>query len=100
MPGTPEGVPGTVSLQTRPEAGATSVERVAAGAGAAGVRVVDREALLLDGVDEVDRRAAEVPNKRIARQVWEVLVFMIWHGIFVEERIHPQIPEPVYPVRL
>ncbi|MFQ1000980.1 asparagine synthase (glutamine-hydrolyzing) [Modestobacter sp. SSW1-42] len=45
-------------------------------------------------------RSAEVPSKRIARQVWEVLVFMIWHGIFVEERIHPQIPEPVYPVRL
>jgi asparagine synthase (glutamine-hydrolysing) len=24
----------------------------------------------------------------------------VWHGIFVEERIHPEIPEPVYPVRL
>ncbi|MGY1844110.1 asparagine synthase (glutamine-hydrolyzing) [Modestobacter sp. SYSU DS0875] len=45
-------------------------------------------------------RQAEVPSKRIARQVWEVLVFMIWHGIFVEERIAPQIPEPAYPVRL
>jgi asparagine synthase (glutamine-hydrolysing) len=45
-------------------------------------------------------RSAEVPSKRIARQVWEVLVFMIWHGIFVEGRIHPDIPEPVYPVRL
>jgi asparagine synthase (glutamine-hydrolysing) len=45
-------------------------------------------------------REAEVPSKRIARQVWEVLVFMVWHGIFVEERIHPEIPEPVYPVRL
>ena len=43
---------------------------------------------------------AEVPSKRIARQVWEVLVFMIWHGIFVEERIRPEVPEPVYPVRL
>src|SRR5271155_5051463 len=31
-----------------------SVEGVAAGAGAGGVRVVDGEALLLDGVDEVD----------------------------------------------
>jgi asparagine synthase (glutamine-hydrolysing) len=39
-------------------------------------------------------------SKRIARQVWEVLVFMVWHGIFVEERIKPQIPETVYPVRL
>src|SRR3954467_4508082 len=36
------------------------VERVAAGAGAARVGVVDREALLLDGVDEVDGRAAQV----------------------------------------
>src|ERR1700757_4011315 len=36
------------------------VERVAAGAGAGRVRVVDREALLLDGVDEVDRRAHQV----------------------------------------
>src|SRR3954453_5797521 len=45
-------------------------------------------------------RSAEVPSKRIARQVWEVLVFMVWHGIFVEERITPVIPEPAYPVRL
>jgi asparagine synthase (glutamine-hydrolysing) len=45
-------------------------------------------------------RTAEVPSKRVARQVWEVLVFMVWHGIFVEERIRPEIPETVYPVRL
>jgi asparagine synthase (glutamine-hydrolysing) len=45
-------------------------------------------------------REAEVPSKRIARQVWEVLVFMVWHGIFVEERIRPEIPETVYPVSL
>ena len=37
-----------------------SVERVAAGAGAGGVGVVDGEALLLDGVDEVDRGALDV----------------------------------------
>src|SRR3954447_8643850 len=36
------------------------VERVAAGAGAAGVRVVDGEALLLDGVNEVDDRTLQV----------------------------------------
>ncbi|TFV89460.1 asparagine synthase (glutamine-hydrolyzing) [Blastococcus sp. CT_GayMR16] len=41
-----------------------------------------------------------VAAKRTARQVWTVLVFMIWHGIFVEERIKPEIPETVYPVRL
>jgi asparagine synthase (glutamine-hydrolysing) len=45
-------------------------------------------------------RTAEQPSKRIARQVWEVLVFMVWHGIFVEERIKPEIPETVYPVKL
>ena len=50
---------------------------------------------LLDGM-----RTAETPSKRTARQLWEVLVFMVWHGIFVEERIHPVIPETVYPVRL
>ncbi|MGY1620366.1 asparagine synthase (glutamine-hydrolyzing) [Geodermatophilus sp. SYSU D00691] len=45
-------------------------------------------------------RTADQPSKRTARQVWEVLVFMVWHGIFVEERIKPEIPETVYPVRL
>jgi len=35
-----------------------------------------------------------------SRKIWTLLVFMIWHGIFVEQRIAPQIPEPVYPVRL
>jgi asparagine synthase (glutamine-hydrolysing) len=35
-----------------------------------------------------------------SRKIWTLLVFMIWHGIFVEERIRPQIPEPVYPVRV
>jgi len=27
-------------------------------------------------------------------------VFMIWHGIFVERRITPEIPATVYPVAL
>ncbi|GAA4388388.1 asparagine synthase (glutamine-hydrolyzing) [Tsukamurella soli] len=35
-----------------------------------------------------------------SRRIWTVLVFMIWHGIFVEDRIHPAIEEPDYPVRL
>jgi asparagine synthase (glutamine-hydrolysing) len=35
-----------------------------------------------------------------SRKLWTLLVFMIWHGIFVEERITPTVPEPVYPVRL
>jgi asparagine synthase (glutamine-hydrolysing) len=33
-----------------------------------------------------------------SRKIWTILVFMIWHGIFVEERIKPEIPEPAYPV--
>ena len=40
------------------------------------------------------------PSKRTARQLWEVLVFMVWHGIFVEERIAVDVPETVYPVTL
>jgi asparagine synthase (glutamine-hydrolysing) len=35
-----------------------------------------------------------------SRKIWTLLVFLIWHGIFVEGRITPEIPEPVYPVRL
>ncbi|MGY1730671.1 asparagine synthase (glutamine-hydrolyzing) [Geodermatophilus sp. SYSU D01045] len=45
-------------------------------------------------------RTEEVPSKRIARQLWSVLVFMVWHGIFVEERIVVDVPETVYPVKL
>jgi asparagine synthase (glutamine-hydrolysing) len=33
-----------------------------------------------------------------SRKLWTLLVFMIWHGIFVEGRVRPAIPEPVYPV--
>src|SRR5690349_4961636 len=44
-----------------------SVERVAAGAGTRRVRVVDREALLLDRVDEVDRRAHQVRGAHLVR---------------------------------
>jgi asparagine synthase (glutamine-hydrolysing) len=35
-----------------------------------------------------------------SRKIWTLLVFMIWHGIFVERRIRPDVPETVYPVRL
>ncbi len=35
-----------------------------------------------------------------SRRIWTLLVFMIWHGIFVENRIKPDIQEPTYPVRL
>ena len=33
-----------------------------------------------------------------SRRIWTVLVFLVWHGIFVEERIRPEIQEPAYPV--
>jgi asparagine synthase (glutamine-hydrolysing) len=35
-----------------------------------------------------------------SRRLWTVLIFMVWHGIFVEKRIVPTIAEPTYPVRL
>ncbi|MGZ4517414.1 MAG: asparagine synthase (glutamine-hydrolyzing) [Mycobacteriaceae bacterium] len=35
-----------------------------------------------------------------SRRIWTILVFMLWHGIFVEERINPQISEEHYPVLL
>jgi asparagine synthase (glutamine-hydrolysing) len=35
-----------------------------------------------------------------SRRLWALLVFMLWHGIFVEDRIKPEVPEPQYPVQL
>jgi asparagine synthase (glutamine-hydrolysing) len=35
-----------------------------------------------------------------SRKLWTLLVFMIWHGIFVEQRIKPEVPATVYPVAL
>lgn len=35
-----------------------------------------------------------------SRRLWTVIAFMIWHGIFVEERISPGIDERDYPVQL
>ncbi|WP_280348725.1 asparagine synthase (glutamine-hydrolyzing) [Nocardia neocaledoniensis] len=35
-----------------------------------------------------------------SRRLWTLLVFMVWHGIFVEDRIKPEIQEPAYPVSL
>jgi asparagine synthase (glutamine-hydrolysing) len=39
-------------------------------------------------------------NHDRSRQIWALLVFIIWHGIFVEHRITPDVPEPAYPVKL
>jgi len=35
-----------------------------------------------------------------SRRLWTVLSFMIWHGIFVEKRIDPQIEQRNYPIKL
>lgn len=35
-----------------------------------------------------------------SRRLWTVLVFMLWHAIFVEHSVVPQISEPQYPVQL
>jgi asparagine synthase (glutamine-hydrolysing) len=42
-------------------------------------------------------RAGEADH---SRRLWTILVFQLWHEIFVTGAIVPQIPEPVYPVRL
>src|SRR5690606_34143970 len=62
-----------------------SVEGVAARAGAARVRVVGREALLVDGVGEVDRRAGEVGH---AHPVDDDLdATEVAHGVAVEQTL-------------
>ena len=55
----------------------------------------------------VDRRAAlrlleahRTGPHDYSRKIWTLLVFLVWHGIFVEQRIAITPPEPVYPVRL
>jgi asparagine synthase (glutamine-hydrolysing) len=35
-----------------------------------------------------------------SRRLWTVLIFMLWHAIFVEGTVTPQISEPTYPVQL
>ncbi|MCP2252281.1 asparagine synthase (glutamine-hydrolyzing) [Prauserella aidingensis] len=35
-----------------------------------------------------------------SRRLWALLVFMIWHGIFVENGVKVDVPEPQYPVYL
>ena len=35
-----------------------------------------------------------------SRRLWTVLAFMVWHGIFMENRIDPQIEQRDYPVEL
>jgi asparagine synthase (glutamine-hydrolysing) len=35
-----------------------------------------------------------------SRRLWTVLIFMLWHAIFVERSVVPDISEPHYPVQL
>ena len=35
-----------------------------------------------------------------SRRLWTVLIFMLWHAIFIEGTVTPQISEPTYPVEL
>lgn len=35
-----------------------------------------------------------------SRRLWTVIAFMVWHGIFVENRIQPDIDERDYPVQV
>ncbi|WP_343602292.1 asparagine synthase (glutamine-hydrolyzing) [Mycobacterium sp.] len=35
-----------------------------------------------------------------SRRLWTVLIFMLWHAIFVEHSVAPRIGEPHYPVQL
>jgi asparagine synthase (glutamine-hydrolysing) len=35
-----------------------------------------------------------------SRRLWTLLIFMLWHAIFVEQSVVPQISEPQYPVQL
>ncbi|MDT5196039.1 MAG: hypothetical protein QOH20_2793, partial [Mycobacterium sp.] len=35
-----------------------------------------------------------------SRRLWTVLIFMLWHAIFVEHSVTPRIEEPHYPVQL
>ncbi|MGK2880687.1 MAG: asparagine synthase (glutamine-hydrolyzing) [Mycobacterium sp.] len=35
-----------------------------------------------------------------SRRLWTVLIFMLWHAIFVEHSVPPKISEPHYPIQL
>ena len=50
---------------------------------------------ILDMLDE--HRAGIVDN---SRRLWTLLMFMIWHAIFVEKTLVPDITDHSYPVRL
>ncbi|MGV9859201.1 asparagine synthase (glutamine-hydrolyzing) [Gordonia sp. NPDC003425] len=51
--------------------------------------------MILGMLDE--HRAGTVDN---SRRLWTVLMFMVWHAIFVERSLEPKITDHSYPVRL
>jgi asparagine synthase (glutamine-hydrolysing) len=67
-----------------------------------------RDIIASSGTDHlIDRSAAlrmledhRTGPHDLSRKIWTLLVFMLWHGIFVERRITPDIPATVYPVSL
>ena len=67
-----------------------------------------REHVAASGTDEFVDKAAVLrmldEHRRgetdHSRRIWTMLCFMIWHGIFVEGRITPDIEQREYPVRL
>ncbi|BBY97810.1 asparagine synthase (glutamine-hydrolyzing) [Mycolicibacterium fallax] len=44
-----------------------------------------------------EHRTGEIDH---SRRLWTVLIFMLWHAIFVEGTVVPTISEPSYPVQL
>jgi asparagine synthase (glutamine-hydrolysing) len=57
--------------------------------------------------EHLDRRAVldlldehRTGDRDRSRQLWALIVFMLWHGIFVENRIKVRVPEPAYPVKV
>ena len=67
-----------------------------------------REHIMASGTDEFVDKAAVLRMldehrdgvSDHSRRIWTMLCFMIWHGIFVEGRITPDIERREYPVRL
>lgn len=58
--------------------------------------IFDKKAVL--EMLEEHRAAGGIGPHDHSRRLWTVLAFMIWHGIFIEDRIHPDIENPDYPV--
>ncbi len=64
--------------------------------------VLDSQADALVDKDAVLRmiEAHRAGPHDLSRKIWTILVFLLWHGIFVEDRITVEVPETVYPVRV